>query len=139
LLILLMKKMLKLTLCLCLASVASAQIKTGDVVGKLVVGYQGWFSAKGDGNPMGRWFHWTGQPQPIAGHETVELYPNVDEFNHTYATGYQPLGNGKPARLFSSFDQQTVDTQFKWMQEHNIDTAALQRFGNDIKNDPAYG
>ena len=30
--------------------------------------------------------------------------------------------------LFSSYDQQTVDTHFRWMAENGIDTAALQRF-----------
>ncbi|NED79511.1 xylosidase, partial [Streptomyces sp. SID11233] len=32
------------------------------------------------------------------------------------------------ANLFSSYDQQTVDTHFRWMREYGIDTAALQRF-----------
>ncbi|HWY30020.1 MAG TPA: malectin domain-containing carbohydrate-binding protein, partial [Candidatus Acidoferrum sp.] len=31
-------------------------------------------------------------------------------------------------RLFSSYDQQTVNTHFGWMAENGIDTAALQRF-----------
>ncbi|CAG2169379.1 unnamed protein product, partial [Oppiella nova] len=55
---------------------------------------------------------------------------------HTYQTGYANLGNGQPAKLFSSWDKQTVDTHFKWMKENNIDTAALQRFGGHVKRDP---
>jgi hypothetical protein len=50
------------------------------------------------------------------------------DFTRTYQTAYQNLGNGRPATLFSSFDQQTVDTHFRWMQQYGIDTAALQRF-----------
>ena len=45
-----------------------------------------------------------------------------------YQTAYANLGNGAPATLFSSFDQQTVNTHFSWMQQNGCDTAALQRF-----------
>src|SRR5687768_5664861 len=37
----------------------------GDVVGKITVGYQGWFAAQGDGSPINAWWHWAlnwGQP-----------------------------------------------------------------------------
>ena len=30
----------------------------GDLVGKLTVGYQGWFSCKGDDSPRNTWVHW---------------------------------------------------------------------------------
>jgi hypothetical protein len=30
----------------------------GDVVGKITVGYQGWFAAKGDSAPINGWWHW---------------------------------------------------------------------------------
>jgi len=49
-----------------------------------------------------------------------------------------PLGNGQPAKVFSSWDEQTVDTHFKWMQENNIDGAALQRFAGGVKTDTNY-
>ena len=100
---------------------------SGDVVGKLVVGYQGWFSAKGDNSPMNHWVHWVdNSDHPYKGHQKFELYPDVREYTHLYDTGYAHLGNGQPAKLFSSWDDQTVDTHFKWMQQNNIDVAALQ-------------
>lgn len=49
------------------------------------------------------------------------------DFTRGYATGYPDLGNGQPATLLSSYDQQTVDTHFRWTQQNAIDTAALQR------------
>src|SRR5277367_3115117 len=100
----------------------------GDVVGKLTVGYQGWFNCKGDGSPHNSWSHWGGNP-PSPGHQSFELWPDVREYNKTYQTGYANLGNGQPAKLFSSFDDQTVETHFKWMAQNGIDVAAVQRFG----------
>jgi hypothetical protein len=125
---------LTIVLIVSLAATAWAQSPVGDVVGKLVVGYQGWFSAPNDQSPMNHWVHWSGQT-PAAGHVTFEVYPDVREYTHTYQTNLGALGNGQPAKLFSSWDQQTVDTHFKWMAENNIDTAALQRFAGGVKRD----
>ena len=30
-----------------------------DVVGKITVGYQGWFACAGDAAPINKWWHWT--------------------------------------------------------------------------------
>ncbi len=105
----------------------------GDVVGKITVGYQGWFSAAGDGSPVNNWAH-----------ENLEMWPDAREYATTYAgTPFnqaaitQPaffvnLGNGQPAKMFSAYDQQVVNTHFRWMAENNIDCVALQRFANEI-------
>ncbi|WP_432160315.1 discoidin domain-containing protein [Streptomyces sp. NRRL F-5630] len=102
----------------------------GDVVGKITVGYQGWFACSGDGAPINGWWHWSqnwGQP-PSPANTAIVSWPDVSEYEHTYRSAYPALGNGRPAHLFSSYDQQTVDTHFRWMREYGIDTAALQRF-----------
>jgi F5/8 type C domain-containing protein len=109
---------------------AAAASPPGDVVGKISVGYQGWFACPGDGAPIGGWWHWSRdrfQP-PSPGNTTIVSWPDLTELTHGYPTAYPNLGTGQPARLFSSYDQQTVDTHFRWMREHDIDTAALQRF-----------
>jgi hypothetical protein len=102
----------------------------GDVVGKVTVGYQGWFSCVGDGSPMGNsWWHWSsGNDAPNPANIGINAWPDMREFTKTYQTGFSNLGNGQPAKLFSSFDDQTIDTHFKWMQDNGIDVAALQRF-----------
>ncbi|MFD4530426.1 xylosidase [Streptomyces sp. NPDC058470] len=102
----------------------------GDVVGKVSVGYQGWFSTDGDGSPMDSWWHWSSDKAkpPTPSNTTIVSWPDVQEYTNTYASGYADLANGQPAELFSSYDQQTVDTHFLWMQQNGIDTAALQRF-----------
>lgn len=115
----------------------------GDVVGKVVAGYQGWFACAGDGTPVGgglnRWVHWASGKAPSPGHQSFELWPDVREFGaeHTYQTGYATLGNGQPAKLFSSDQAFTVNTHVRWMREYGIDCAALQRFGSEL-GDPVY-
>ncbi|WP_332880636.1 xylosidase [Streptomyces sp. NBC_00564] len=102
----------------------------GDVVGKITVGYQGWFAAKGDGAPINGWWHWAKDMSktPSPSNTGIKSWPDMSEYTATYQTDYAALGNGQPATLFSSHDDQTVDTHFQWMKQYGIDTAALQRF-----------
>ncbi|EEF58369.1 fibronectin type III domain-containing protein [Pedosphaera parvula] len=102
----------------------------GDVVGKVTVGYQGWFSCAGDGAPIGGWWHYSGgaYPTPNTLSNGIHCWPDVRQFENVYQTGFTNFGNGQPATLFSSYDQQTVNTHFRWMAENGINTAALQRF-----------
>ena len=113
-----------------LAGSAAAASGPGDVVGKVTVGYQGWFACIGDGAPINAWWHWSANAgqAPSPSNTGIVAWPDVREFTKTYPTAYANLGNGQPASLFSSYDQQTVDTHFAWLQQNGIDTAALQRF-----------
>jgi len=110
----------------------------GDVVGKVTVGYQGWFSAAGDGSPFNSWQH-----------TDYESWPDMREYTASYGNmpfnqggvGQPPytgnLGNGEPARMFSSYDQQVSNIHCLWMQQNGIDCIALQRFGSaTIPNTP---
>ncbi|GHJ37241.1 glycoside hydrolase family 71/99-like protein [Streptomyces sp. TS71-3] len=104
------------------------------VRGKVYAGYQGWFACAGDGSPVNAWTHWaSGTPAP--GNQTFELYPDVSAYpaDALFQTGYAALGNGRPAKLFSSYLTAVIDQHFHWMQQYQIDGAALQRFGSDIK------
>lgn len=101
----------------------------GDVVGKITVGYQGWFAAIGDGSPINIWWHYSSDGStPNTSNVSIKSWPDVRDYTSTYQTGFANLGNGQPAKLFSSFTDQTVNTQFHWMQQYGIDAAALQRF-----------
>jgi chitodextrinase len=114
-----------------MSSTASAASPPGDVVGKITVGYQGWFAAIGDGSPINAWWHWSqnwAQPPSPTNNGTLRAWPDMREYTAKYQTAYANLGNGQPATLFSSYDQSTVNTQFAWMAQNGCDTAALQRF-----------
>ncbi|MGI5390909.1 discoidin domain-containing protein [Streptomyces sp. CA-251251] len=109
---------------------SAAASPAGDVVGKVTVGYQGWFACAGDGAPINGWWHWShnwGQA-PSATNKAIVAWPDVRDYPATYRTAFNALGNGQPASLFSSYDQSTVDVHFRWMKQYGIDTAALQRF-----------
>ncbi len=111
--------------------------------GKFLVGYQGWFSAQGDGDPYttptNSWSHWsqwqTGAPN--FGNTTVEMWPDVSEYSQLYPTAFT-LQDGSPAKVFSSYDFSTVLTHFKWMQQYGIDGAVLQRFTVSKQFGPDY-
>ncbi|WP_431257316.1 lectin [Roseateles chitinivorans] len=111
-------------------SQAIAASPVGDVVGKITVGYQGWFACAGDGAPINGWWHWAQDwgRTPSPSNRAIISWPDMREYASGYATAFDRLGNGAPATLFSSYDQSTVDTHFRWMQQNGCDTAALQRF-----------
>ena len=113
-----------------LTSSASAASPAGDVVGKITVGYQGWFACIGDGAPIDAWWHWSNNEgqAPSPSNNSIKAWPDMTVYSKGYETGYANLGDGAQATLFSSFDQSTVNEQFALMAANGCDTAALQRF-----------
>jgi hypothetical protein len=102
-----------------------------------VVGYQGWYDCPGDGASLG-WGHWfvadsnPKDPNSIAFDEwpdTAELGPD-----ERCPTGFE-LPSGAPAYLFSNQNPKTVARHFRWMKDHGIDGAAMQRFTTRLRND----
>src|ERR1043165_6472537 len=82
----------------------------------LMVGYQGWFNAEGDGANRG-WNHYTQDSIFAPGHTKVDYWPDVSDYPVKYKTAFQ-LANGQPAYVFSSYDESTVDLHFKWMHDY---------------------
>lgn len=99
-------------------------------MGKVTVGYQGWFACVGDNSPINAWWHWTQDWSkiPSASNKSMVSWPDMKDYTGKYASGFANLNSGEPATLFSSYDDQTVDVQFSWMKQYGIDVAALQRF-----------
>ena len=117
---------------------ASAASPAGDVVGKITVGYQGWFACIGDGAPINAWWHWSQNwsQAPSPSNNVIKAWPDMREYAKTYQSAYANLNNGQSATLFSSYDQSTVNTHFLWMQQNGCDTAALQRFNPNSSEGP---
>jgi hypothetical protein len=104
-----------------------------EFIGKSVTGYQIWFKT---GDVASGWSHWNNGPQPRTGigNFTFELYPDVSDYADSSLTntGFADLGNGSPAQLFHSSDEDVIETHFTWMQTYGIDGAAVQRFVSAI-------
>lgn len=100
--------------------------------GLVMVGYQGWFNAEGDGAARG-WNHYTQGQKFEPGNTKIDYWPDVTDYKVKYKTDFK-LANGSPAYVFSSYDESTVDLHFKWMKDYSIDGAFMQRFVTTLKN-----
>ncbi len=104
--------------------------------GLVMAGYQGWFSAEGDGSGRG-WYHYKGRDGFRPGSTNVDMWPDVSEYEKLYKTPFT-FSDGSPAYTFSSWDPETVETHFRWMREYGIDGVFVQRFVAEIKRPPSY-
>mgnify|MGYP006886770666 CR=1 FL=1 len=100
--------------------------------GLVMAGYQGWFNAEGDGMDLG-WKHYEKDHQFYPGNCTIDLWPDVSEYEKTYVSPFC-FSDGNDARLFSSHDRSTVMLHFQWMKDYGIDGAFMQRFVQTVKN-----
>jgi hypothetical protein len=107
-------------------------VDTSSLDGKVMCGYQGWFTAEGDGAARG-WTHWRGRNGFKPGSCVIDLWPDVSELDpdERYETPFQHA-DGSPAQVFSAFNEKTVLRHFKWMKNYGIDGVFVQRFVADI-------
>jgi hypothetical protein len=91
-------------------------------------GYQGWFTAPGDGSERG-WTHYSRGGRFEPGRCSIDLWPDVSELgdDEKFATPFRHA-DGSTACVFSSHNRQTVLRHFQWMKEYGIDGAFVQRF-----------
>ena len=103
------------------------------LTGKVMVGYQGWFNAEGDGAKRG-YNHWTrGGARPAPGNIRVDMWPDLSEFPAAERFPTDLVhADGSRAEVFSSILRPTVVRHFSWMREHGIDGVFLQRFINSL-------
>lgn len=114
--------------------------------GLVMAGYQGWHGTPGDGcshNPEEKWPHYcnvSSQPfifEPGVLRNCIDFWPDVSEYENTYeATGFT-LPDGNTPRLYSSYDESTVNLHFRWMKEYGLDGVFMQRFVAQITNSSA--
>ncbi|KAI0651403.1 hypothetical protein C8Q79DRAFT_933198 [Trametes meyenii] len=129
--------------CLSLVPSTMASLSQGKVIkradpstihDKFLVGYQGWFTCAGDGQPVGPghhgWLHWFNYPVPDGGRPNTDLWPDVSEYtpSELFPAPGVKYADGTQAFLFSSRHPKTVQRHFNWMAQHGVDGAFLQRF-----------
>ena len=98
----------------------------------VMAGYQGWFNTPEDGAGLG-WKHFEKEKEFKPGKCTIDLWPDVSEYEKTYETAFK-LPDETPAKVFSSYDASTTDLHFKWMKQYGIDGVSMQRFVVSIRN-----
>jgi hypothetical protein len=113
------------------SSAAQAQVVDPSTLSnKILVGYQGWFNAPGDGSGQG-WVHWSRSSSDIGpGLYTVDMWPDVSESDpeELFPCPHVTLLDGRTGQLFSSRTLKTVERHFKWMKENGIDGITVGRF-----------
>ena len=113
----------------------SPEVDANTMIGKLLMGYQGWFACPGDGSPSSAWIHWFRTQNPIASDATVDFWPDVSELDadELFSTS-MTYPNGSPAKLYSAYNAKTVLRHFKWMRDHHLDGVFLQRFSSGLSD-----
>ena len=92
---------------------AHRAVDRSTLIGKVMVGYQGWFNAEGDGAQRG-YNHWSrGGVKPAPCNVRVDLWPDLREFpaDERYSTGLLHA-DGSAAEVFSSYRRPTVLRHF---------------------------
>jgi len=102
-------------------------VDTSTMTGKVLCGYQGWFTCPGDGSARG-WFHW-GEGVFMPGNCHIDFWPDMTEYDkdELFATPFK-FADGSTAYVYSSMNPKTIDRHFKWMADYGIDGAFVQRF-----------
>ncbi len=113
---------------LLLATLLGAPVHAGELEGKVLCGYQGWFRVPADGSNNG-WKHYGTVDRFEPGHCTIDLWPDVRELPaaQRYPTSFRHA-DGSVAEVFSPVDPEAVDLHFRWMHDYGIDGAFVQRF-----------
>jgi hypothetical protein len=105
-----------------------AGVDPSTLTGKVVAGYQGWFTTETDGAELG-WKHYGRRGEFRPGRCNIDLWPDVSELDddEKFATPFRHA-DGDVAHVFSSHREKTVLRHFRWMQEYGLDGAMVQRF-----------
>ena len=117
----------------------AAAVVRSTLTGKLMCGYQGWFTAPGDGSGKG-WSHYAWRGTFAPGRCCIDLWPDVSELTETetFPTPFR-RADGSVARVFSSHRRETVLRHFRWMREYGIDGVFVQRFAVETASPEALG
>src|SRR5260370_11293351 len=115
------------------SGIRAQAVDASSLKGKVLLGYQGWFRCPGGGPSGTNWSHWTSSGVPTAASISIDMYPDMREFEPGEACSIPNMTVGDtPVYLFSSGNNATVARHFKWMQHYGLDGVRVHRFVSDI-------
>jgi hypothetical protein len=103
-------------------------VDVSTLTGKVMCGYQGWFTTPGDASERG-WRHYSSRGKFEPGQCNIDLWPDVSELDddEKYHTAFRHK-DGSVAAVFSSHNARSVLRHFRWMEQYGIDGVFVQRF-----------
>jgi hypothetical protein len=116
------------------------RIDPSTLYGKLVFGYQGWFSTADDDGPLDNWNHWSVDRKRLnEANARVQMWPDLSEYDadELYDTDLK-YPDGSVARVYSAWNLKTVMRHFRWMRDYNLDGALHYRFISRVTSGPNY-
>ncbi len=97
--------------------------------GKILWGYQGWFSRPADNLQWRAWGNWTSDDTATPESIAFDMWPDNSELDPDELAPTSFVGaDGKPMSLYSNYPKKTTMRHFQWMQDYGIDGVFLQRF-----------
>jgi hypothetical protein len=112
---------------------AQSKVDPSTMQGKVLLGYQGWFSCPGDGSGSSNWRSWA-RGTPTAETLTIDMYPDLSELDPDELCPVPGMTiGGKQAYLYSAYNRKTVVRHFQWMKEYGLDGVLIQRFVGSIR------
>jgi hypothetical protein len=113
------------------AAYSAGPVDASTLDGKVLLGYQGWFTCPSDGS--GRWTHWA-RGTPASETLSIDVYPDLTELEPDERCEIPGMTiAGKPAYLFSSRNPKTVARHFRWMRDYGLDGVLVQRFVGETR------
>jgi hypothetical protein len=111
-------------------------VDASTMTGRLLMGYQGWFTCPGDGNRISNGYYtWIrdGFSRVNTDSFAVEMWPDTRELTASERCPTDlKYADGSTASVYSAVYPKTVLRHFQWMSEYGIDGVFLQRFGGQL-------
>jgi len=136
------KKILSVFILFLTTSYSNSVFSQNQLDYKVMMGYQGWFLAPGDGSTTNNpWSHWfKSGTTPDAANLSVDMWPDMSEYTDKFSTN-MTYADGSNAQLFSSYSLSTTRKHFEWMSNYNVYGIYLQRFLSavDVQSSGSFG